>query len=139
MSMNDHGLLDQHHLAIEVPGLVPTGVFAIATKREAYSSAAQQVWLDMCRAHPDVLAAFAARHSSENTASTSALLAVLNTLCAITKAVRNRSYVIAAAVTSESGSLSASISSTLESNAVLSSFLVMGAIEVVEINWEYPA
>lgn len=91
--------------------------------------------LDLNTAHPDVLASLAQAHSSENTASTSELLGFVKTLLAITKAVRNRSYVVAAALTSQSGNLSSSICEILSSNN-LPSFVFMGCLEVVEINNE---
>jgi len=95
----------------------------------------EDVLVDLSQAHPKVRNALAASHSCENTVSTSALLGVFKTLCEMAKAVRNRSYVIAAASTSQSGKLSASISSTLPSNAVLNSFIVFDLLEVVEITW----
>lgn len=122
--------------AVQADFIFPGSVFFQDRLRAACISGSEIALFDLGMAHPDVFSFFASAHSSENTASTSALVGVLNTLCAITRAVCKRSYVVAAAMTSESGKLAASISSTLPSNAVLVSFIVMGALEVVEINWE---
>lgn len=126
---------DPQTQAATVNQLTPQSVCFQTFQRAYGTTASEVVLIDLTLAHPSVLNALAAAHKCENTANTSELLGVFKTLCAITKAVRNRSYVIAAALTSESGRLSASISSTLPSNAVLDSFIVFDLLEVVEITW----
>lgn len=112
----------------------PGRVYGLALVRSAGSTDSAERKLDLSRAHPDVRAHLASAMSSENTASTSALLGSFNTLLAITEAVRNRSYVIAAAVTSESSKLSSSIAFTRASK---SEFVVMGALAVLEITFDH--
>ena len=125
---------DRRIAPLLVESIEPGGVYAIALVRDEGTAVRRDRMIDLSRAHPDVLAALASAISSENTANTSALLGSLRTLLAIATAVRNRSYVIAAAVTSESGMLSASISSTRASNAL---FIVMGALEVAELSFDH--
>jgi hypothetical protein len=121
--------------AARVKAPTPQRVFFITQDRCYGKTDSESVMVDLSQAHPKLRNELAAVHSCENTASTSALLGMFKTLCAIAAAVRNRSYVIAAASTSQSGKLSASISSTLPSNAVLDSFIVFDLLEVVEITW----
>lgn len=121
--------------AARITAPAPQRVAFVTYDRGYGIAASEQVLVDLSQLHPKARNELAVEHSCENTASASALLGVFKTLCAIAMAVRNRSYVIAAARISQSGSLSASISSTLPSNAVLSSFIVFDVLEVVEINW----
>lgn len=126
---------DEIKQAAQADKLTPQAVFFKTTQRKRFEISQEEVLFELTRAHPLLLEELAAKHNCSNTRSTSELLGVLKTLCAITKAVRNRSYVIAAAVTSESGRLSASIAQTLASNVVLDSCIVCDCLEVVEITW----
>lgn len=109
-------------------------VYLLAALRPIHMGGSGEQLFDLGLAHPDALVNLLSRLSSANTASTSELVACVKTLLAITRAVSSRSYVIAAARTSSSGRLAASISAMRASS---SDFLVMGALEVVELQFDH--
>lgn len=108
-------------------------VYFLSERRRVGGAPGAEALLDFSLAHPDVIATELAVHSSENTAKTSALVGAVKTLLAITAAVTSRSYVVAAARTSESGKSAASIAAHLALNSATRSFLVMGALDVIEV------
>lgn len=116
--------------------VIPGRVYLATKHRRLYTREPEAVLLDLTTAHPDLLAREASAHSSPNTASVSEVLGAFSTLIAMARAVSNRSYVIAAAVTSESGRSSESICRTLASNGVVAaSFFMCKALQVEELDF----
>lgn len=127
-------LTRERMLAAAVTAVQPGRVYLATRMRQPFERTASPVLLDLGLAHPCVMEALASSHSSANTCRTSELLGAVKTLLAMATAVRSRSYVVAAAMTSESGRFMASITDTLLSKAFVgSSFIALGSLDVVEI------
>lgn len=108
-------------------------VTLITRSRAPYASVPTWTAVELDQASDTDLPALLSQASSANTASTSELLGAVRMLCAMARAVRNRSYVLMAASISDPGALPLLIDASRVSKASVMSFTVIG-LSVWEID-----
>ena len=122
-----------HPATTALPG-IPAGVVLHGTPyREPYARETTLHLTDLTQSTALDLATLISALSSENTASTSELLGAVRMLAAIARAVRNRSYVLMAAATSDSGAALRCMAASRVSKASVKSFTLMG-LTVLEVD-----
>lgn len=108
-------------------------VYVAAVARPPYERATVPTLVDVQSLDSAALSALLSEPSSANTANTSEVLGAVSMLSAMARAVRSRSYVLIAAVSSDAGALLRCMACNRRSNASVMSFTVMDALTVVEV------
>ena len=121
-----------HPATTALPGIPAGVVLHGAPYREPYARETTLRLTDLTQSTALDLATLISALSSENTA-TSELLGAVRMLAAIARAVRNRSYVLMAAATSDSGAALRCMAASRVSKASVKSFTLMG-LTVLEVD-----
>ena len=120
-------------IATPLPPVQPGGLFFARLSRPPYAAEAHLILTDLNQSSAADIARLLSSLSSANTASTSELLGSFRMLAAMARAVRNRSYVLMEASTSEAGAPDLLIAASRTSNSSIMLFTPMG-LTVFEVD-----